>query len=44
MPAAERAGLWPAEQRARLDEIRRRHDPNGVLFPLDSALDARADV
>jgi hypothetical protein len=44
LPAAERAGLWPAEQRARLDEIRRRHDPNGVLFPLDSALDARADV
>lgn len=27
--------LWPADERRRLDEIRRRHDPSGVLSPID---------
>ncbi|MBD0860821.1 FAD-binding oxidoreductase [Gordonia sp. zg691] len=33
--AAERNSMWPADQRMRLETIRRRHDPAGVLQPGD---------
>ncbi|WP_439029670.1 FAD-binding oxidoreductase [Gordonia terrae] len=36
--ATERAALWPDDQRMRLETIRRRHDPSGVLQPSDPTI------
>ncbi|MEO9329869.1 FAD-binding oxidoreductase [Gordonia aurantiaca] len=38
LPAAERAGLWGTEDRMRLESIRRRHDPTGVLRANDPSV------